>query len=152
MPMKDSEILEIAFKEYGLPQAASSWLIMLYEAVQVFDDYADGDEVSRAQLLKTLHDTLVFMPTNEFYCKNSVFLSPLLINFIQKWHASDVVEWEGNPNEKSFVWRAGYYDIVLAAVGLCLGLEVSAEIGKHVMNLYGDDYAAYIKEFTCPAQ
>ena len=37
-------------KVFMLPQPAVEWLVMVYDAIQVFDDVADGDQVAREDL------------------------------------------------------------------------------------------------------
>lgn len=132
---------------FGLPQAAVDWLIMLYEALQVFDDVADGDAVLRKDLDSVIWNTLVAMPANPFYAANAGHLGPLMASMILKWQASDKAERSGESDAVSFVWRAGYYDMVLAVVLLCKGPQYATENAQLVMNLYGESFDAYMKEF-----
>jgi len=66
---------------------------------------------------------------------------------VLKWQASDVVEREGKADEKSFVWRAGYYDLVLASVQICHGPEIAIKMAPYVMALYGEKFEDYMREF-----
>lgn len=134
-------------KSFSLPPAAVEWLISLYDAIQVFDDYADGDTVTREDLDTTIWNTLVGMPSNPFFAQNAGALLPALGTMILKWQASDKVEREGKADEKSFVWRAGYYDLVLLAVQLCHGVAAAHKVSSHVMSLYAENYQDYLKEF-----
>jgi hypothetical protein len=120
---------------------------MLFEATQLFDDAADKDPIEREDLNSVLWATLVAMPANEFYRANQVELSALVANFILKWQASDTAERNKSHDEVSFVWRAGYYDVVLGAVRLCHGPTVAHELAFDVLKLYGEKYEDYIKEF-----
>lgn len=130
-----------------LPDEATTWLLDLWGAFQVFDDVADGDSVDRDILDRTILSTLVFMPMNPFYVKYCGYLSPIVENAILKWKASDDAERCGKADAKSFVWRAGYYDIVLAAVTLVHGSERAMKAAKYVMWLYGETLDDYRKEF-----
>jgi hypothetical protein len=42
--------LRTHFDSLMLPAAAAEWLLMLWESIQAFDDYADGDPVKREAL------------------------------------------------------------------------------------------------------
>jgi len=134
-------------KAFGLPPSSVEWLLMIYQAIQVFDDVADGDEVTRQELDKTIWNMLVAMHQNKFWRLNQDALSPLLATMVLKWQASDVVEREGKADAKSFVWRAGYYDLVLASVQICHGPEIAIKMAPYVMDLYGEKFEDYMREF-----
>lgn len=146
--MTPMDSLRVIFnQQLELPTAAADWLLMLYEATQLFDDVADKDPIERADLNSVLWNTLVAMPANPFYQAHQTELGALLANFILKWQASDAAEKRKQHNEVSFVWRAGYYDVVLGAVRLCHSPTIAHELAVNVMNLYGETYGDYIKEF-----
>lgn len=132
---------------FELPGDAVEWLVMLYDAIQVFDDVADGDTVLRKDLDSAIWNTLVAMPSNRFYVTNAAHLAPLVASMILKWQASDKAERMGQASVVSFVWRAGFYDVVLAVVLLCKGPQYATENAHLVMNLYGEFYETYMKEF-----
>ena len=132
---------------FGLPSSAVEWLLMIYQAIQVFDDVADGDEVTRQELDKTIWNMLVAMHHNKFWRLNQDALSPLLSTMVLKWQASDVVERDGKADANSFVWRAGYYDLVLASVQICHGPEIAIKMAPYVMGLYGEKFEDYMREF-----
>ncbi len=132
----------------GMPAPAVDWLIMIYDVIQVFDDVADGDPVQREDLNATIWNTLVGMHQNAFFRANSQILAPLLASMILKWQASDTVEREKKADAKSFVWRAGYYDLILVAVSLVHGVGFATKNGHHVMALYGETLEDYLKEFA----
>ena len=62
-------------KAFGLPSSAVEWLLMIYQAIQVFDDVADGDEVTRQELDKTIWNMIVAMHQNKFWRLNQDALS-----------------------------------------------------------------------------
>lgn len=130
-----------------LPVDAVKWLLDLFHAFQIFDDFADNDIVDRNDLNLLIWNTLVGMQQNSFYIANSYCLSSIVGLNILKWQASDRVERSGNADAKSYVWRAGYYDIVLAVVQLCHGPVFAAQNAHIVLGLYGETYENYIKEF-----
>lgn len=52
---------------FSLPQPAIDWLVSLYNVIQVFDDVADGDPVSRADLDAAIWDSLAGFYQNPFF-------------------------------------------------------------------------------------
>jgi len=139
------ENLRRAFK---MPEPAIDWLVMVYEAIQLFDDVADGDEVERKDLNSVIWNVFVGFNQNSFFVANSGHLTPLLAAAVLKWQASDKVERTGGATEVSFVWRAGYYDLVLMAVAIVHGPAFATQNAHLVMQLYGEKYADYVKEFN----
>lgn len=130
-----------------LPDAAVAWLLDLWEVIQAFDDVVDEDTVDRAAFCQAIFTSLVSMPANPFFAANSASLLPALATMVLKWKASDDVERGGKADEKSFVWRAGYYDVVLMVVLLCHGKDIAMVAPNNVLNLYGESYKDYRKEF-----
>ena len=130
----------------GISEEASDWLIALWEVIQLFDDVADKDPIDRDELDMVIWNTLVGMPANVFYQRNIHVLTPLLSIMVLKWKASDTVERNGEACATSFVWRAGYYDLVLATVQLEHGAQATMEIGSAVLKLYGESLEDYMKE------
>ena len=133
---------------FALPTPAVEWLLMLYGAIQVFDDVADGDPVEREDLNAAIWNTLVGMNQNTFWIANSQNLAPLVATMILKWHASDQAERAGKADAKSFGWRAGYYDLILMAVSLTHGAGFATKNAHLVMDLYGEKLEDYMKEFS----
>lgn len=151
--MTPSELkLQHLFDEgLGLPPEATDWLLAVWAVFQVFDDVADGDEVRRSDLHDAIWNSLVRMPSNPFYMANSGALLPIMASAILKWVASDDAERAGRADEKSFVWRASYYDIVLLVVLLAQGKDAALAKAATVMSLYGETFEDYRKEFPlCP--
>jgi hypothetical protein len=134
-------------KVFMLPTPAVEWLLMVFDAIQVFDDVADGDAVERKDLNATIWNTLVGMNQNQFFIANSHHLVPLLATAILKWQASDTAERQGQADAKSFVWRAGYYDLILMVIALVHGAGFATKHSHLVMALYGEKLENYLKEF-----
>lgn len=143
------EILIKNFKEvFLLPESAIEWLVMLWDAIQFFDDIADNDETTREDLNSTIWNTLVAVHNNYFFLQNSSVLVPCVATMILKWQASDKAERNKQADEKSFMWRAGYYDVVLMVLNLVHGTKVATENADLVMKLYGETLEDYKKEFN----
>ena len=133
---------------FALPAPAVEWLLMLWCAIQVFDDVADGDPVEREDLNATIWNTLVGMSQNTFWQANSLTIAPVVASMILKWQASDQAERAGKADARSFVWRAGYYDVVLMVVAVCHGTQRATQAAQQVMELYGETLEDYMKEFS----
>jgi len=146
--MKSEEWLKENFVSvFGLPNAAVEWLLMLWDAIQVFDDVADEDEVKRNDLDVVIWNTLVGMSQNQFWQANANSLMPVVATMVLKWQASDEAERDGKADAKSYMWRAGYYDVVLMVVTLCHPAKRAKELSRYVMELYGEKFEDYMKEF-----
>ena len=143
-----NQVLRQAFTEaFELPPAAVAWLLDLWNVTQTFDDLIDGDPVTRDQLDALIYASLVDLPANPFYMAHASQLSPLLASAVLRWKASDTAERSRVADEKSFMWRAAYYDIVLMVVMLCHGPKAAMQVADKVMALYGEKYEDYRKEF-----
>lgn len=130
----------------SLSDEASDWLIALWETIQLFDDVTDGDAIDRDDLDAVIWNALIGMPSSGFFQRNAHILIPLMSVAVFKWKASDTVERDGDACTTSFVWRAGYYDIVLAAVQIEHGADVAMDIGHVVLKMYGESLEEYMKE------
>ena len=139
--------LRTHFDSLMLPADAAEWLLMLWQSIQTFDDCADDDSVRREALDATIWNVLVAMPQNTFFSRHVTELAPLLGSMVLKWQASDRVEREGNASAQSYVWRAGYYELVLAAVRLCHGPVAAASVAHKVLGMYGEKLDDYLTEF-----
>ncbi len=128
-----------------LPPAAVDWLLDLWQVIQVFDDAHDGDPVG--DVMPALWASLVSMPSNPFYVANAAALQGAVATAILKWHAANEAEDAGEADERSFVWRAAYYDVVLLVVLLCYGQTEALRLAPVVMLMYGEPFAAYREEF-----
>ena len=145
---KDLESLQKNLREgLYLPPDAVQWLLDVFHAFQVLDDFADNDPVERNDLNTLIWNVLVAMPQNPFYATNSFRQLPIMAVTILKWQASDTVERAGKADAKSYNWRAGYYDIVLAVVEICHGAVFATQNAHIVLALYGEPYEEYVKEF-----
>ena len=146
--MEDGQSLQAYFQAMNLPPDAARFLLVVYEAWQVFDDFADGDPVKREDLHATLWNVFVGLPSNPFFQAHSAALVPAMGTGILKWIASDAVERAGQADEVSFVWRAGYYDLVVLVAQLALGPAEAMRLAPSMLKLYGEKFADYRKEFS----
>ena len=131
--------------QLDLPEAAVDWLLDLWHVIQVFDDVHDGDPAG--DVMPALWGALVSMPGNPFYQAHAPALQAAVATAILKWHAANVAEVAGKADERSFVWRAAYYDVVLLVTLLCHGQTDALRLAPIVMMMYGEPFAAYQEEF-----
>jgi hypothetical protein len=115
--------------------------------IQMLDDVADGDPVTRSDLDAVIWSSLISMPANPFYLANFQSLQTGLALLVMKWKASDDAERAGQADARSFIWRAGYYDLVLLVVLLTKGHATAMKDAVKVMHLYGETLHEYLKEF-----
>lgn len=130
-----------------LPPDAQEWLLGMWQAIQVFDDFADGDTVERKDLDGVIWNTLIAMPCNPFFQQHSAQLGPLVSTMVLKWQASDAAERAGNANAQSYMWRAGFYELILMCVQLTHGPAAAMAVSGQVLGLYGESLDDYLKEF-----
>lgn len=135
-------------KTLVLPAEAVQWLLDIWACIQLFDDVADGDEIDRKDLDRVIWTTFIGLHSNSFFEAKKAALLPVLATQILKWQASDWVERNNMADARSFMWRAGYYDLVLLCVHLCHGQEVATTSASGVLSLYGETFEDYAKEFA----
>lgn len=145
--MNHSDILQSHLETIGLPADAVRWLVDMWQAIQTFDDVADGDAVSRGDLDRALWSSLCGLQMNPFHVQNAAALVPVVALQILKWHGSDVAERAGAADARSYMWRAGFYDLVLMVTALSLGVDASREKAALIMGMYGETLPDYLKEF-----
>jgi len=133
------------FTTLGIPATAQSWLLDLWNVIQVLDDAADGDRADPNDVSRAVWSIFATMPLNDFYRQYSAVLQPVLVLQILKWEAANEAEARGLANEKSYVWRAGYYDVVLMVCHLC-GI---GNVGHACMEMYGETYSEYLEDQKC---
>lgn len=136
--------LQTHFTTLGLPPEAQAWLLDLWNLTQVLDDAMDGDKADPAAVSGATWAIFQNMPLNPFFRQYTAILQPVLVLQLLKWEAANKVEALGMPNEKTYVWRAGFYDVVLMCCHLC-GIE-----GGHAcMEMYGETFAEYMEGQQC---
>ena len=146
-----TQSLIVHFEGLELPPEAAAWLLDIWRMIQMLDDVADGDAVDRQDLDTVIWTSLVSMPANPFYLANALALQAGLALLVLKWQASDDAERAGEADARSYMWRAGYYDLVLLVVLLTKGHATAMKQAKTVMHLYGETLHEYLKEFpSCP--
>ncbi len=139
--------LQTHFTTLGLPVEARTWLLDLWNLIQVLDDAFDGDKPDPAAVRRATWAIFQNMPLNDFYRQYAAILQPVLVLQLLKWDAANAVEALQLQNEKSYVWRAGFYEVVLMCCHLC-GIN---DVGHACMELYGETFAEYMDGQKCQA-
>jgi len=134
------------FAPFALPEAAEAFLLALWEAIQGLDDWHDG---TPADTFPAIWACLVQLPGNPFLAANASVLVPVMANMVLKWVAANTVEDARDQDQldKAYVWRAGYYDVVLQTVLIVHGKDAK-DMAVRVMKLYGETRESYLEEFT----
>lgn len=146
--MSAVDVLEEFYIEVlQLPEEASAWLLGLWHSTQFLDDVADHDDIDRKDFNIALNQLLVEMPANKFFAQHAPQLLMSVAVFIAKWQASDFLERLDKADQRTFMWRAGYYDVILTVVILCHGLHTATKMAPDIMSLYGETYESYKEEF-----
>jgi len=136
------------FERLGLSDDCAEWLLMLWHAMQFVDDVMDSDQPSREATVSAGWNMLCAMPGHSFFKRNQDMLLPVMAVQFAKWKASDDSERAGQHGPVSFVWRAGYYDVVMLCVQIEHGTQTALEIGQGVMAMYGEQLDDYMKEMN----
>lgn len=123
------------------------FLNIIWRAMQFVDDKHDG-HTPKTSAIMFFNDIFNKLPRNKFYCDNIVALNNALSVMALKWHAANENESIGKADQKTFMWRAGYYDLVLAVYVLhAQSWEHATENANFFLSLYGEKYETYLKEF-----
>lgn len=146
---KVRDTLRSHLQQLSVPNDAAAWLIGVWDVFQGLDDWVDGTPTDRASQDRTVWNACFGLAANPFFAQNSSYLLPLLANVVLKWQASDFVERNGEKDQlpKAYVWRAGYYDLVLQVLLIVHGVETAQKLAPVVMRMYGERYEDYVKEF-----
>lgn len=144
--MTPAETIVQRYLALGGQREGAGWLALLWEAVQALDDWRDGDPVAPMQIEQAIHIVLHDLPAHPFFRRHAAYLLPHLSALVLKWRGANAIEAQRDREQypKAFMWRAGYYDLVLMALALEAGPEHAGRMAAEVATLYGET----IEEFT----
>lgn len=126
---------------------AREFMLDLWVLIQVFDDIEDGGECDTFEVDRALWAALVNFPTNEFYVANRHAISGVMATQILKWKAATQAENKGQADERSYMWRAGYFDILMYVYALLYGRIAAQERAQDIMSRYNETFEFYAAEF-----
>jgi hypothetical protein len=145
-----TEDLEQQLYSLKLTSDAHQWLVDLFETLQGLDDWYDGDDIPDREKLKVIHNCLVVLSSNPFFLINHSRLHPLINNLILKWCGANDIEEQKDAAQlpKAYMWRAGFYDVVLEVFAIQNGFQAAAMTASRILEMYGESLDSYTKEFT----
>lgn len=129
---------------FGLPSDAVDWLMGLWTVIQALDDVADGTPGDPRQAYSAAWLGLVGLQTMPYFLPRSALLLPLMGVQVLKWQASDEAERAGLADARSYMWRAGFYDVVLAVCIMQFGAEQASRMP--ILQMYGETFEGYMQE------
>lgn len=148
--MSDRQSVEKALSTLALPKDALEWLVDFYEVIQGLDDWKDNDPVDDNQKQAVIYMALVNLPANRFFRLYADRLLPIVSNLVLKWCAANHFEEHKETEQlpKCYMWRAGFYDLVLETVACVYGYRTAIEAAPIALSLYGESLDKYLKEFN----
>lgn len=137
-----------AFSEYYKgEQSAINLSIMLLEVVHVWDDFIDGDPVAPENIDRVFRYLIYDIPVNPVY-KLIPSLPDHMLNVYLRWRDATAMEKEKTPDlEKTYMLRAGIYDIFILIAHHLYGEEWSRDVGVKVRKMYGETLSSLKEEF-----
>jgi hypothetical protein len=132
-----------------LPGPAVEWLLDMWDAFQGLDDWRDKTERPDSEIEHVIHTVLCKLPANSFFQVHALRLLPILSNVVLRWCGANQIE-DNELEEhypKSYMWRAGYYDLVLEVVHCAHGFDAARRASPFVASLYAETLEDYKKEF-----
>lgn len=122
--------------------------MQLLEVAHAWDDMIDGDEINGSKVNRIFRYLIYDIPTNPVY-RLIPELPSHLLNVFLRWRDATTMEAEDQPDlEKTYMLRAGIYDIFLLIAYHLHGDQWAEEIGPSVRKLYGETLDSLKKEFT----
>ena len=143
---KVKQILADSFAAMGLPEDASTFLLKMWDIIQILDDIKDGHQIEDVD--GSIYTLLFGLPTDEFFYRFRPVLTGAMLTAYYKWQAANAAEQSKIHLDKAYMWRAGYYDLILLVAALCLPQERVQELAPQIMALYGETREDYLKEFS----
>lgn len=150
--MGAKDVLETVFvHDLDLPPDVVAFLLGLWDLIQGLDDWMDDTPTPKDARTHVVWLALVGLPSAPFWRRHLDELLPVLANCVLRWQAANIIE-DGRESEhlpKAYMWRAGYYDMVLQTVLIVHGPEAALRLAPAVMRIYGERLEDYLKEFSC---
>ena len=139
--------LHIAFKSLGFSSGAIDYLLGIFHAISYFDDIKDGGapEITTETAVERI---LILNSSSEFFWQHGRALEPIILTQALKWAAANYAEANGRASEKSFMWRAGFYDLALAVAYLDGVATIdNGAVLEQILCIYGENLQDYFAEF-----
>lgn len=125
--------------------------MMLVEIAHAWDDIVDGDDIAETDVNRIFRYLIFDIPKSPIY-QAIPSLPDHLLNVFLRWRDANKLERMEPPEvEKSYMLRAGIYDIFQLIAYHMYGDEWAEEIGPKVRLLYGETIEGLRGEL-CPIQ
>lgn len=136
----------LSFQElYSGNQDAINLSLMLLDVAHAWDDLVDGDEVE--DIDKIFRYLIYDIPMNPVY-RIIPGINCHLLNIFLRWRDATTMESkEDRDLEKTYMLRAGIYDMFSIIVYHLFGDERAKEIGPKIRALYGETLQGLKEEF-----
>ncbi|MCD6674840.1 MAG: hypothetical protein LT106_18560 [Burkholderiaceae bacterium] len=133
----------------GSPEGAG-WIALLWEALQGLDDWRDGDPVPHEQCERVIHVVLHDLPAHPYFRRHAGYLLPHLSALVLKWRGANAIEATKDEQHypHAFIWRAGFYDVVLMCLALDVGADEAGRLAASVASIYGETLDEFTKEMN----
>jgi hypothetical protein len=127
---------------YKGDQNAISLSFMLLEVAHAWDDLIDGDPVEPNKINQVFRFLIYDIPVNPVY-RMIPGINEHMLNVYLRWRDATAMELDAEPDfEKTYMLRAGIYDMFLLIAYHLHGDEWAREIGPEVRSLYGETIAS----------
>lgn len=138
--------LKLALAPLNLSKDANNWLIVVWDIIQAFDDVVDDDKIEKSSVYALIFNCFNGFTNNIFYLQNISTLTTLLNNALMQWIAANNEENNNIRNEKTYMWRAAFYNVVLHVVLLEHGVDFATKHAHEILNIYGEEFNEYKME------
>lgn len=150
--MSQDEQMESTFRQIcaslELSKSATDLVLGLWASCQFFDDVLDLDsEKAGSALDGVMRFLLIESHLSAFYQQNAIAISSCIAVQLAKWKAANYAEENGFADVKSYMWRAGFYDLLLLIVMLDKGIDYANASARDILQCYGEQFQEYLTEF-----
>lgn len=137
--MKNKDVFYKAFNEFYVGNIdAVNLSMMLLEVAHLWDDLIDKDPVTDDEINKVFKYLIYDIPMNPVY-RVIPGINCHLLNVYLRWRDANDMETEDDPDfEKTYMLRAGIYDLFSLITFHLYGDERSKELGPKIRSLYGE--------------
>lgn len=152
----DAQRVSALVESLSLGPLPSKWLMDLWHSIQALDDWADGASLKRGRIERVIFCALYELPANPWAMQYAADLYPLVGSAVLKWVGANAIEGAAGSDEhmlrRAYMWRAGYWDIVLSVVAIVHGPQVAMANAGRIASFYGESWEEYRAGLEQPPQ
>lgn len=148
VPAHDLEYANLLFDRiYQGDKSVCGVALAVLEAVHLWDDLIDGDEVNPGDVNRVFLRLFTVLAPHPLWDRE---LSGLMYSVYLRWQEANTFERDADAtdHELSQAWmlRAGVYDIFILLAAKRFGTEWAESIGPDVRRAYGEPLNSFIEE------